>query len=385
MAGALHGITVLDLTQQLPGPYTTLLLAGLGARVIKVEPPGGDAGRTIDPPMFRVVNAGKESIVLDLKSEQGRIDLHRLAVRSDVLVEGFRPGVAARLAADYATISALRPDVVYCSISGFGAAGPYVDVPGHDLNYLGVGGAVEAEPAGSWTSGAHEIGIPMVDLASGTMAALAIVAALNERAATGAGAELDVAMLDTAVFWGSVRAPLRDGGSEPAYAVVAAADGQLLSFAVIEDKFWRSLCDVLGWGDWREDPALATHHQRRQRAPEIRERLANAIATRPREAWLDVLWAADVPVAPVHERARAPSDPQIAARGLFAADASGAPVPVVPLPPSLRRRPLGPAPALGGDGERVLAELLDEVPSSGASARKRAGEQRPAESGSDRR
>lgn len=367
MAGAaLDGITVLDLTQQLPGPYTTLLLAGLGARVIKVEPPAGDVGREIDPPMFGIVNAGKESIVLDLKQKAGRADLHRLTRQSDAFVEGFRPGVAARLAADYRSISALRADIVYCSISGFGSAGPYVDVPGHDLNYLGVAGAVDASPLDADTTAAdttaaeesdrHQIGIPMVDLATGTMAALAIVAALNRRASSGEGAMLDVAMLDSAVFWGSVKAPLRDGGSEPAYAVVATADGLLLSFAVLEDKFWRALCDALGWEDWRDDPTLATHHARRQRGPEVRARLAAVIATRPRAEWLQLLWDADVPVAPVHERELAPEDPQVAARGLFAPGADGSPAPVVPLPPSLRR-PLGPAPILGNDNERVLAEL----------------------------
>jgi crotonobetainyl-CoA:carnitine CoA-transferase CaiB-like acyl-CoA transferase len=351
--GALDGITVLDLTQQLPGPYTTLLLAGLGARVIKVEPPTGDIGREIDPPMFGIVNAGKESVVLDLKQASGRADLHSLARRSDVFVEGFRPGVATRLAADYGSISVQRPSIVYCSISGFGSAGPYVDVPGHDLNYLGVAGAVDAVPLDATQTeveedGAHQIGIPMVDLATGTTAALAIVAALNRRTTTGEGTMLDVAMLDSAVFWGSVKAPLRDGGSEPAYAVVAAADGLLLSFAVLEDKFWRALCDALAWTDWREDPALASHQARRQRGPEIRTRLAATIATRRRQEWLERLWGADVPVAPVHDRALAHTDPQIAFRGLFAAGSDGGAVPVVPLPAGLRR-PLGPAPTLDGD------------------------------------
>lgn len=355
-AGALHDITVLDLTQQLPGPYATLLLAGLGARVIKIEPPGGDPSREIDPPMFDIVNAGKESVVLDLKREPGRAELHRLARSSDVFVEGFRPGVTTRLAADHASISAVRPDIVYCSISGFGVTGPYAGVPGHDLNYLGVGGSVDAVPLAPGDGSAHQIGIPMVDLATGTMAALAIVAALRQRAASGDGAVLDAAMLDSAVFWGSVKAPLRDGGSEPAYGIVAAADGLLLSFAVIEDKFWRALCNALGWADWCEDPAFATHHARRRRAPEVRRRLAAAIARRPREAWLKVLWAADVPVAPVHERTLAPGDPQVVARGLFATAANGGTAPVVPLPPSLRR-PLRPAPELGGDGEGVLARL----------------------------
>jgi crotonobetainyl-CoA:carnitine CoA-transferase CaiB-like acyl-CoA transferase len=349
-AAALDGVTVLDLTQQLPGPYATLLLAGLGARVIKVEPPGGDVGREIDPPMFSNVNAGKESIVLDLKRPHDHAILNDLSRSSDVFVEGFRPGVVARLGVDYAAIRALKPEIVYCSISGFGRDGPYVAVPGHDLNYLGVGGAVDLAPLDS----ANQIGIPMVDLATGTMAALAIVAALRQRDATGDGTMLDVAMLDSAVFWGAVKAPLDDGGSEPAYAVVAAADGQLLSFAVIEDKFWRSLCRALDWTDWEDDPAFATYMDRRRRGPEVRARLATTIATRPRQDWLDRLWAADVPAAPVHPRERAPDDPQIAARGLFDRSTAGPPVPVAPLPKALRR-PLGPAPALDADGDQIRA------------------------------
>jgi CoA:oxalate CoA-transferase len=362
--GALAGITVLDLTQQLPGPYATLLLAGLGARVIKIEPPGGDVGRQIDPPMFRKVNAGKESVVLDLKDQAGRAGLLRLARRADVFVEGFRPGVATRLGADHAAISALRPDVVYCSISGFGATGPYAGIPGHDLNYLGVGGAVEDPPRHEEASAARQIGMPVIDMATGTMGALAIVAALTERAATGAGAFLDLGMLDSAVFWGDIKAPLRDNGSEGAYGVVAAADGRPLSFAVMEDKFWRSLCEALDWADWRDDLAFATYGARRLRAADIRARLSDTIATRPRQEWLERLWAADVPVAPVHDRAQAIEDPQIMARALFADNGIGGQDPVVPLPAALRA-PLGRAPELGADGERIIAELDDLRDSAG--------------------
>jgi crotonobetainyl-CoA:carnitine CoA-transferase CaiB-like acyl-CoA transferase len=362
--GAVAGVTVLDLTQQLPGPYATLLLAGLGARVIKIEPPGGDLGRQIDPPMFRKVNAGKESVVLDLKTGSGRDRLLGLARWADVFVEGFRPGVTTRLGADHAAISALRPDVIYCSISGFGAAGPYAGIPGHDLNYLGVGGAVDEPPLNDEASATRQIGMPVVDMATGTMGALAIVAALSERTATGTGAFLDLGMLDTAVYWGDIKAPLRDGGAEGAYGVVAAADGGLLSVAVMEDKFWRSLCEALGWSEWHEDPAFATYGARRLRAAEIHARLAATIATRPRDEWLERLWAADVPVAPVHDRAAAMEDPQIVARRLFADNGVGGRDPVVPLPSALRT-PLGHAPRLGADTERVLAELDEHLDTDG--------------------
>lgn len=355
-APVLQGFTVLDLTQQLPGPYTTSLLAGLGARVIKIEPPAGDYARTLDPVMFENVNGGKESVVLDLKTPQGRGALHALAATCDVLVEGFRPGVAGRLGAGFGEISAVAPAIVYCSLSGFGAAGPYVAVPGHDLNYLGVAGGVSAPDDGAPGSG--HIGMPTVDLASGTMAALSVVAALLGRERSGAGMFLDVAMLDSAVHWSAVK-PLEagDGLSEPAYGVLRCADGLALSFAVLEDKFWRNLCSALGWEDWAADDGLATHAQRRARAAEIRGRLERTIVSRPRDAWLTVLWEADVPAAPVHEPEQVPDDPQVLERELFERASPGArPVPRPPLPRALRQS-TGGAPALGAHTAAVLGEL----------------------------
>jgi crotonobetainyl-CoA:carnitine CoA-transferase CaiB-like acyl-CoA transferase len=351
-AQALAGIFVLDLSQQLPAPYATLLLAQLGADVVKVEPPGGDVGREIDPPMFERVNAGKRSVVLDLKSEGGGEELRRLIARSDVLVEGFRPGTAARLGAGYEEARGLRPDIVYCSLSGYGAEGPYRDVPGHDLNYLGVAGGAGGAEAG-------QVGVPFVDLGSGTTAALSIIAALFARAESGEGCHLDLAMLDTAVFWAGVKVapPL---GAEPTYLVLRAGDGLSLSLAILEDKFWRNLCDCLEWTDWRDAPALATHAQRRQHAAAIQKRLRNEVATRKRGELLEELWAADVPAAPVHEGAAVAADPQVEARGLVrAATAPGAAAGaesalVAPLPPALRVAELGPAPALGEHSEQVL-------------------------------
>lgn len=356
-APVLDGRTVLDLTQQLPGPYATSLLVALGARVIKVEPPAGDLGRSLDPAMFANVNGGKESVVLDLKTGAGRRALHGLAALSDVLVEGFRPGVAGRLGAGYDEIAGVAPSIVYCSLSGFGASGPYVAVPGHDLNYLGVAGGVPA-PAEGVVGESDHIGMPTVDLASGTMASLSIVAALLGRERSGKGMFLDVAMLDSAVHWSAVK-PLQadDGMSEPAYGVVRCADGLALSFAVLEDKFWQNLCSALGWSDWAEAPELATHESRRGRAVEIRGRLERTIASRPRDAWLAVLWEADVPAAPVHAPDRVPADPQVRDRGLFVGGAAGErPLLGSPLPPALRRS-TAPVPALGAHTATVLAEL----------------------------
>ncbi|HEY1688852.1 MAG TPA: CoA transferase [Solirubrobacteraceae bacterium] len=355
--GSLDGIRVLDLSQQLPGPYATLLLASLGAEVIKVEPPSGDIAREVDHRMFEIVNAGKRSVVLDLKQARSRDLLKQLVRGCDVLVEGFRPGTVARLGADYATVSALRPDIVYCSISGFGVDGPYRDIPGHDLNYLGVSGGATSRAE------AQEIGIPCIDLGSGTIAALSIVAALLERERTGLGRYLDVALLDSAVFFSGVKVP-PTGGAEPAYMTAAAADGLELSIAVIEDKFWRNICRGLGWSDWLQDEALATHERRRARAQEIQERLRARIAEHPRAQWLAELWEADVPVAPVNAPAQVALDPQVQARGLMDnTDGPSAAVPLAPLPFELRAQQLLPPPALGEHTEHILKQIeVGELP-----------------------
>ena len=353
MAGeALQDIRVLDLSQQLPGPFATRLLAELGAEVIKVEPPGGDAARGIDRPMFEIVNAGKRSVVVDLKSSEGRDQLLGLVESCDVFVEGFRPGTVERLGCAYPEVHGVRNSVVYCSLSGYGSNGPYRDVPGHDLNYLGVAAGASAEESG-------EIGVPFIDMGSGTTAALAIVAAIRQRDMTGEGCHLDLAMLDVANFWAGVKIP-PEGGSEPAYGAFRAADGKVLTLAVIEDKFWRNLCDCLGWTDWRDAPELADHEARRRRGVEIEDRLTAAIAARPREDLLDLFWGADIPAAPLNRPADVLSDPQIRARGLAKAaigDGGGSPTwqPVSVLPPALRGADLAGAPVLGGDSDGLLS------------------------------
>ncbi len=356
----LGDITILDLSLQLPGPYATMLLHALGARVIKVEPPGGDLARVIDAPMFETLNAGKESIELNLRLEESRAALRQIAARCDVLIEGFRPGVAERLGAGYDHVAAVRRDVVYCSLSGYGQDGPYRAMPGHDLNYLGVGGG-----AGGPGEGASEavgirpeqIGVPVIDLASGTAAALAIVAALRERDRTGQGRYLDVAMIDSAVVWSNLKWEPSSADGEPAYGVFDTADGRPLSLGVIEDKFWRGLCDVLGWQEWHDVDGFATHAARKSRSSEIVTRLAVALAERPRDEWLAAFAEADVPAAPVHDGAQVRDDPQVTARALFV---EGPGRLRVPLPPALVRVPSVPAPRLGEHTTLILGEFAAE-------------------------
>jgi len=286
----LNSMTVVDLTQQLPGPFATALLASLGARVLKVEPPDGDPARTLDPEMFARVNTGKESIRLDLKSADGRGELHRLVATADVLIESFRPGVAQRIGADWDTCQAVNPALIHCSVTGFGAVGPYATVAVHELNLLAWG-----DPESARLS-AGRIGVPWVDLGTGTTAALMIVAAWQSVAQGGSGRHLDLSMLDVALSWARVK-PVRPGG-EPTYSVYRTADERDIVVAILEDHFWLRLCGALTLADLGADPGLVRYEGRRARAEEIDGRVAEAVA---RLRIADVLRLADewdLPVTP---------------------------------------------------------------------------------------
>jgi crotonobetainyl-CoA:carnitine CoA-transferase CaiB-like acyl-CoA transferase len=344
----LEGAVVLDLSLQLPGPYATMLLRGLGARVIKVEPPTGDPARHIDPPMFRQVNAGKELLALDLKQPAGREVIYRLVEHADAFIEGFRPGVVNRLGVDYERLRTHNPRLVYCSLSGFGQTGPYARIPGHDLNYLAVGGgAIQDEAIGQ-----HSIGIPMVDLAAGSTAALLMVAGMWEASRTGQGRFLDVAMLDAAVVWSFVKLPPTDieaGAPEPTYGVFPASDGERIAVAVLEDPMWQRLCTAFGWDDWLNRPELAEYRSRQQHGHAIAERLRGTLLTRPAAEWLEIAAQYDLPVTPVRTHTQVPDDPQVAARQLFLDGQLQPPF------PATARMPVRGAPGeVGADRDAVL-------------------------------
>ncbi len=331
-------ITVLDLSAQLPGPFATLLLRALGARVVKIEPPIGDVGRLVDPPMFRRVNAGKDILVLDLKSDAGRAELHALVAEADVLIEGFRPGVTTRLAADWETLSAINPRLVYCSLSGFGASGPLTAQPGHDLNFLALSGGL---PAGL-PDGDALIRVPWVDLASATNAALLIVAALHDRARTGRGRRFELALLDAAAVWSNTKLPRP--GSEGAYGVFMTADDRRVAVSVLEDAMWQRLCQAFGWDDWLADAALAENDERRERSDEILMRVREAIAARTAAELDEVAVAHDLPINRISDAGDVHDEPQIASRDLF--------------PGAETWRPLGPSAAA-----LSFADVSTEVPS----------------------
>lgn len=318
----LSTLTVADLTAQLPGPYCAMTLADLGAEVVKVEPPDGDPLRRF-PPMFASVNRGKQSVAVDLKSPEGRAVLTRLVGRADILLEGFRPGVAARLGADYDTLRAVNPSIIYCAISGFGQDGPYRDRSGHDINYTALGGLLgQAErPAGAPATPP----VLIADLASGLYAAVAVLAAVCARRQTeGQGQYIDVSMTESIVAWmgPEIARAFADGQAHdrpllsrlPHYAVFETADGRFLSLGIVyESHFWRRLCDAVGLTEWRE----LSVEERLQKADEIKAQLQRIFRARTRDEWNRVLQEADVPCGPVYALDELPGDPQLAHRRVF--------------------------------------------------------------------
>ena len=318
----LSHITVVDLTTNLPGPFCSMILADLGARVTKVEPPGGDPLRCSSAGMWSSINRGKESVVLDLKTGAGKRILDKLAEEADVVLEGWRPGVADRLGADYPTLSARNPGLVYCSISGFGQDGPWRDRPGHDLNYLALVGylGVQAGLAGRpWPPP-----ILVSDLASGLYASTMVLAALNGKQASGEGAYVDLSMTESALgLLGPEigRSTEDDGVTDypnvtfiPHYGLFQCADDRWISLGIVhEDHFWDRFCVAAGL----DDLAGLKFGDRVAQGDRLRERLNETFLSRPSEEWERRLSQADVPAATVVALDEIAESPQLRSREAF--------------------------------------------------------------------
>ena len=320
----LDGVRVLDLSIWRPGPYATQLLVELGADIVKVEPPGGDPMRVF-PTLFAVLNAGKRSGTVDLKDAQGQEAVRALAATADVVVEGFRPGVAQRLAVDEPSIRAANGSVVYCSISGYGQDGPLADLPGHDLNYQAWAGILE--PRGEQDAPAVARP-PIADLAGGAYAAFAICAALVRRATTGEGERVDVAMADVLATWTGAVPPLtlpdgrEVGGEVPGYGTFRAADGGWVAVGVVsEDHLWARLARALDLGD----AAGLSFAERLALTGQLTARIAAAIAARDRDELVGALVGDGVPVAPVLSQEEMLATGHFRARGTVTTDADGGP------------------------------------------------------------
>ena len=316
----LTGVRVLDCSMAMPGPFCTCLLADLGADVVKVEPPGGDLLRQIGP-LFDSVNRSKRSLVLNLKAAEGQAIARRLAAGADLVVEQFRPGVAERIGIGYTALSAVNPARVYCSISGFGQTGPGRLWAGHDLNYLAMGGYL-----GLMLGPGRPAPPPVLvsDLVSGLYAAVALLAALEERRRTGRGQYIDLAMTDSVValvagelnqYHVSGRVAERPNVSFlPHYDTFATADGGYISVGVVyEPHFWERLCRLTGL----EDLIGLDLAARAADCAGVHERLAAAFRERPRDEWERLLQAQDIPSAGVATLAEVLDNPQFRQRGLF--------------------------------------------------------------------
>lgn len=374
---SLEGIRVLDLSRLLPGPFCSLLLADLGAEVVKVEEQGlGDYTRWMPPHLgetsaiFAALNRGKKSIVLNLKSARGRELLLRLAATSDVLLESFRPGVAERLGIGYEDLREVAPRLVYCAITGYGQDGPYKNKAGHDANYLAYAGALGL----TGTAGGPPAlpGIQIADLAGGAYpAAVGILSALLGRERSGAGRFVDISMTEGALallgplyaMLGASEEPLERGrlpltGRHPCYRIYPTKDGQWLAVGALEPKFFEKLCLALGRPDLA-DKGLAEGEEAERVAAELEQ----IFLQQDRDEWVAWLETADACVAPVLSPLEALENAQHQARGAFVPlpvrglDPAAAPrVPRCPVRDGTQQQG-GQAPAMGQHTEEVLGAL----------------------------
>lgn len=323
-APPLAGVRVLDFSELLPGPFFTQSLVDLGAQVLKIErPEHGDNARQLAPGLFRAVNRGKTSRRLDLKAPGAREELLSLVRTSDVLVEGFRPGVMDRLGLGCEQARAIQPSLVYVSLSGYGQQGPHASEPGHDINYLARSGLLAL--SGGATASAHAIGVPMADLCGSLYALSATLAALMQVRAGGTGQHVDVALTDCVSHWLNPRlahfhdeglhtlaAQKRDVFIKPAYGVFQTADGAQLAIAALEDAFWEALRVALTL----PFPTRLSYPQRAALADRINQALSARVGAMPAHQVLALLGAADVPATELVSPADFLSSPQAVARGL---------------------------------------------------------------------
>jgi crotonobetainyl-CoA:carnitine CoA-transferase CaiB-like acyl-CoA transferase len=342
VTGPLAGIGVLELIRVAPGAFSTMMLADMGADVLKIETPNADdpyEARSADPQReaeraaFRFVDRNKRSIAVNLKDAEGREILHRLAKDADVLVEGFRPGVMARLGGDYETLRQINSRLVYCSLSGFGQTGPYRDLPGHDINYLSIAGVLGliGEPD-------RPPAIPLnlvADYAGASMHGVAgILLALFARERTGEGQQVDVSYLDTTIsllaatpglrdFFRSGRWPARGegalGGSFPYYTTYETADGKLFSVGCTEPWLWENFCRALGREDLARFALRGGHFQALADTDALaaKRQVQEILRAKTREEWFDFFKDKNVCVGPVNDPPETFADPQVRAREMM--------------------------------------------------------------------
>ena len=341
---ALEGTKILDLTRQGPGPFCTMILGDLGAEVIKIEAPPtagarqaglgqspiGKAGRR--DAAYRTVNRNKKSILLNLKSEEARHIFYQLAEKADVIVEGFRPGVAKRLGIDYQTIAKINPKIIYCSITGYGQDGPYRDLPGHDINYISIAGALNLIGE---ADGRPIIPLNLLaDFGGGGMSAIiGILSALIARDKTGKGQYIDISMTDSVIsllattignyFRPNVipkRGDTVHGGAYPYYNVYETKDGKFITIGCLEPWLWENLCRKIGKEEFipfHFETKQYLHPPENKKWKEVSSSLKQLFLTKTRDEWFELLSQEDIPVGKVYSLDEVFTDPQVLHRQMI--------------------------------------------------------------------
>jgi crotonobetainyl-CoA:carnitine CoA-transferase CaiB-like acyl-CoA transferase len=372
----LSGLTVLDFTRVLSGPYCTMLLADMGARVIKIEQPGrGDDTRAWGPPFvkgesayFLSINRNKESLTLDLKHAAARRVIDALFARTDIVVENFRPGTMDRLGLGYPAVHERFPRIVYCSISGFGHSGPRSAEPGYDAVMQGEAGLMSI--TGAADGPPFRLGVAIADIVSGMFAAQGIAMALLARIRTGRGQHVDVGMLDATaalltyqagIYFATGRTPARLGNRHPSivpYETFPTSDGDFV-VAVGNDEQWRRFCEVIDARTLADDPRFVTNRERVANYDALRPLLVEHLTSRPRGAWVTALKAAGVPCGSVRDVAEVLQDAHLTAREMIetvehaaagAVRVLGVPVKLSDTPGGVRAAP----PVLGQHTRQIL-------------------------------
>ncbi len=373
----LSGIKVLDLTRIVSGPFCTSILADFGADIVKVETHGGDPTRVtgiyredMENPYFVNLNRSKKSMVLNLKAEEGKEIVRKLARRSDVVVENFRPGVMDRLGLGYQALSRLNPGLVYAAVTGFGQDGPYAHRPAFDFiaqaisGFMSLNGSREMDPL--------RAGIPLSDTVAGLYAAFGILAALRERDRTGKGQEVQCAMVDglmsmftfaSAAYFATGELPPRNGNDHMVvspYGLFQASDGPL-AISPSTLKTWVSLCRVLGLEELPEDPRFLDNDLRRENRAELNQIIGERIKTQTRTHWMEKLNAAGVPAGPVNNLDQAFNDPQVRHQEMvLESPQPGGPVRMTGFPVKLSATPARlrrPSPQVGEHSREILLDL----------------------------
>jgi formyl-CoA transferase len=390
---ALDGIRVIDQTQVMAGPTATMLLADLGADVIKVEPLDGETTRGMDPRLpsgvsaaFLAVNRNKRSLALDLKHVRGVQVFRRLVETADVLVENYRPGVAKRLGVDYDALAGINPRLVYCSISGFGQTGPYASRGGYDLVAQGMSGIMSV--TGHEGGPPVKVGVPIADLGAGLFGVFGILCALRARRTTGRGQYVDTSLYDAGValgvweateYWCTGNVPRRLGTAHrlnAPYQAFRASDGHF-TVGAANDKLWPLFCAVLGRDELVRDSRFETLAGRLTHRADLEREIERVTATHTRAHWLARCEAAGIPAGPINTVPEAHADPQAQARGMVqdvahpdagVVKSLGNPVKLSRSPARLRKA----APRLGEDTRAILRDLGYDGDAIDALARERA-------------